>query len=62
MREKEMNTLAQHCLNCGNKLETVNYVETCTKYICSTCNVHWFQSRRVVVEWTKQKIKADNTK
>ncbi|AID50204.1 hypothetical protein Waukesha92_15 [Bacillus phage Waukesha92] len=54
--------MAQHCLNCGNKLETVNYVETCTKYICSTCNVHWFQSRRVVVEWTKQKIKADNTK
>ncbi|KFL86158.1 hypothetical protein DJ51_5109 [Bacillus cereus] len=54
--------LAKHCLDCGNKLETVNYAETCTKYICSTCNVYWFQSRIVVVEWTQQKVKEKQTK
>ncbi len=54
--------LAKHCLDCGNKLETVNYAETCTKYICSTCNIYWFQSRRVVVEWTRQKAKVNEIK
>lgn len=51
-----------HCMDCGNKLETVNYVESCTKYLCSKCNVHWFQSRVVRVEWSKKIVvlESDN--
>ncbi len=49
-----------HCMDCGNKLETVNYVESCTKYFCNECNVHWFQSRVIRVEWSKKHIPLES--
>jgi hypothetical protein len=47
-------------MDCGSKLETVSYVESCTKWHCKECNAHWFQSRTVRVEWIKQNIILDN--
>lgn len=43
-----------YCLDCGNKLKEINYIENCTKYVCSTCDAYWFQTRTVIVEWKKQ--------
>lgn len=45
-----------HCLDCGTQLTTVNYTESCTKWHCSKCNAHWFQTRIVKVDWSKQTI------
>lgn len=49
-----------HCMDCGNELETVSYVESCTKWLCRNCNAYWYQSRTIRVEWSKQNIPLDN--
>lgn len=45
-----------HCMDCGTQLISVNHTESCTKWHCSKCDVYWFQTRAVRVEWSKQAI------
>lgn len=49
-----------HCLDCGSKLETANYVESCTQWLCKNCNAYWYQSRTIVVQWSKKNISLDS--
>jgi late competence protein required for DNA uptake (superfamily II DNA/RNA helicase) len=44
-----------HCLDCGTELETENIAESCNKYYCKTCDKYWFQSKRIIIEWTSKK-------
>lgn len=54
---KECDEMAKYCMDCGYLLKELNYTENSTKYECIKCEEYWFHTRRIVVEWKKQKKK-----
>lgn len=50
-----------HCMTCGGELRCLNYTVNNTKYICDSCDKHWFKTTHTIVEWTSRKVQKEES-